>query len=111
MLSLQDFIDITAPKTENITEYNNIRINSRGLISFDGKYNIIDYDNNVLHTIEFRITINKQRKLNVMMKGVKDYKAYYRYKQYRVKDNLVQLFQGWLYEYQDDLAQFFKKRK
>lgn len=111
MLSLQEFIDITAPKTENITEYNNIRINSRNLISFDGKYNIIDYDNNVLYTIEFRITINKQRKLNVMMKGVKDYILYYQFKKNNIKEKLFSIYSGWLYEYQDDLMQFFKKRK
>ena len=111
MLSLQEFIDITAPKTENITEYNNIRINSRGLISFDGKYNIIDYDNNVLYTIEFRITINKQRKLNVMMKGVNNYILYYQFKKHGIKEKLFSIYSGWLYEYQNDLMQFFKKRK
>jgi hypothetical protein len=111
MLSLQEFIDITAPKTENITEYNNIRINSRGLISFDGKYNIIDYDNNVLYTIEFRITINKQRKLNVMMKGVKDYILYYQFKKNNIKEKLFSIYSGWLYEYQDDLVKFLYKRK
>jgi len=111
MLSLQEFIDITAPKTENITEYNNIRINSRNLISFDGKYNIIDYDNNILYTIEFRITINKQRKLNVMMKGVKDYILYYQFKKNNIKEKLFSIYSGWLYEYQNDLIKFLYKRK
>lgn len=111
MLSLQEFINITAPKTENITEYNNIRINSRGLISFDGKYNIIDYDNNVLHTIEFRITINKQRKLNVMMKGVTNYILYYQFKKNNIKEKLFSIYSGWLYEYQDDIIRFFSKKK
>lgn len=111
MLSLQEFIDITAPKTENITEYNNIRINSRGLISFDGKYNIIDYDNNVLYTIEFRITINKQRKLNVMMKGVNNYILYYQFKKHDIKEKLFSIYSGWLYEYQDDIIRFFSKNK
>lgn len=113
MYSLQDFVKVTAPADENIqNNYNNIRINSRGLISIDNNYNILDNNGEILFTIPFRITISKQLKLNVMqLKGGTDYKAYYRYKQYGLKDIITQIYQGWLYEYQEDLIKFLYKRK
>lgn len=113
MYSLKYFVEVTAPADENIQDsYNNIHINSRGLISIDNNYNITDNNGNVLYCIPFRITISKQMKLNVIqLKGGTDYKAYYRYKQYGLKDKITQVYRGWLYEYQDDLMQFFKKRR
>ena len=111
MYSLQDFVEITAPETKNITGYNNIRINSRGLISIDNNYNILDNNGEILFTIPFRITISKQLKLNVMQLNVKNYILYYQFKRHHLKEKLFSIYSGWLYEYQDDLVKFFSKKK
>lgn len=112
MYSLQDFVEITAPADKNIQDnYNNIHINSRGLISIDNNYNILDNNGEILFTIPFRITISKQLKLNVMQLNCKDYRAYYQYKIHDVKNNLIQVYSGWLYEFQNDIIKFFSKKK
>lgn len=112
MLSLQEFISDFCIKDRNIAHnYTNIRINSRNLISFDGKYDIIDNNNNKIDTISFRITIDKNNKHKVQMLNNKDYKKYYLWRKYHVRQDLETKFDYWTYNNKENLAKVFKNKK
>ena len=112
MLSLQDFITDFCIKDKNIAHnYSNIKINSRNLISFDGKYDIIDNNNNKVDTITFRITIDKNNKHKVQMLNNKDYKKYYLWRKFELRKTIEIMFEYWVYNNKNNLAQFFSKKK
>lgn len=112
MLTLQEFIENFAPKTENIIQnYFNIKINSRKLISFDGYYTILDNNDNELDTIKFRCTIDKNNNYKIQMLGVSDYKKFYLWQKYFIRQDLESIFEYWVYNNKDNLAQFFSKKK
>ena len=111
MLTLQEFIENFAPKTENIAEYNNIRINSRKLISFDGYYTILDNNDNELDKIKFRCTIDKNNNYKIQMLNNKDYKRYYLWRKFELRKTIETIFEYWVYNNKDNLAQFFSKKK
>lgn len=110
MLSLKEFIENFCIENENIHDYFNIRINSRKLISFDGYYTIID-NNSVVDTIKFRVTIDKHNNYKVQMLNNKDYKRYYLWQKYCIRQDLESIFEYWVYNNKDNLAQFFKSKR
>ena len=108
--TLKDFIENFCIENENIHDYFNIRINSRKLISFDGYYTIID-NNSVVDTIKFRVTIDRHNNYKVQMLGVSDYKKFYLWQKYYVRQDLESIFEYWVYNNKDNLAQFFKSKR
>lgn len=112
MLTLQEFIENFAPKTENIVQnYFNIKINSRKLISFDGYYTILDNNDNELDKIKFRCTIDKNNNYKIQMLNNKDYKRYYLWRKFELRKTIETIFEYWVYNNKDNLAQFFSKKK
>lgn len=110
MITLEDLIE-TCPSGSGIDfDYENIKINSKGKISFENAFHLMDENGFYDGIIPFRITIDKDLKLKVQFLDLNPHGWYLvRYKHYGIRDYLEEIYYNWLEQYKQEIIDIFKK--
>ena len=108
MIKLVDFIEETAPHGSGIDfDYTNIKINTKGKISFENAYHLMDDNGMYIATIPFRITIDRFLKLKVQFIGL-NYTGWNLVKKYYwLKGDLKDIYNHWSYKYLSEIIDIF----
>ena len=111
MINLNDLIEASAPHGSGIDfDYTNIKINSKGKISFENAFHLMSENGMYIGVLPFRVTINKDLQLKVQFIGLNSHGWYLvRYVYTWVREDLENLYQEWLNAYKLEIIDIFKK--
>ena len=111
MIKLVDFIEETAPHGSGIDfDYTNIKINTKGKISFENAYHLMDDNGMYIATIPFRVTVDRLLNLKIQFIGL-NYTGWNLMKNYSwLKDDLYDIYGNWLEKHKLEVIDIYNNK-